>query len=225
MAQLILIRHGQSMWNKKNLFTGWVDVPLTKQGIEEAVNAGTEIASISFDRVFTSTLIRAQTTAMLVLAQSLSGKTPVVLHESQDDEKKAWFQYESKVKEQELPVRTAWQLNERYYGQLQGLDKAETKQQYGEEQVKIWRRSYDTPPPEGEALKNTAERTLPYFHQEIKPLLNNNENVLIVAHGNSLRSIIMELDQLSESEVLELEIATGVPRYYEWEQGKPKFIK
>lgn len=222
MGKLVLVRHGQSMWNKKNLFTGWVDVPLSNQGIEEAIDAGKKIASINFDRVFLSTLIRAQTTAMLALAQSNIEKTPVISHANDSQKMKDWTQYDSQAKDDELPVETHWQLNERFYGDLQGLDKEETRQKYGEEQVKIWRRSYDTPPPAGEALKNTAERTVPFFNEAVRPLLDEGQNILIVAHGNSLRSIIMVLDNLSEESVTGLEIATGVPRTYTWEPGNPQ---
>jgi 2,3-bisphosphoglycerate-dependent phosphoglycerate mutase len=221
MGKLVLVRHGQSMWNKKNLFTGWVDVPLSNQGIDEAIDAGKKIASISFDRVFLSTLIRAQTTAMLALAQSNIGKTPVIQHNNGSQKMKDWTTYDSQAKDDELPVETHWQLNERYYGDLQGLDKEATRKKYGEEQVKVWRRSYDIPPPAGEALKNTAERTIPFFNESVRPLLDSGHNILLVAHGNSLRSIIMVLDALSEDSVTSLEIATGVPRVYMWDSEKP----
>lgn len=220
MTRLILVRHGQSLWNLANRFTGWVDVPLSPQGIQEALACGERLRNQPLDLVFVSTLIRAQMTAMLALAGHSSGKVPL-LQGALDAEHSDWGQiYDDKATENVLPVRIAWQLNERYYGELQGLDKNETKRRYGEDQVHIWRRSYDVPPPKGESLELTAARTLPYFRESIVPELAAGKNILISAHGNSLRSIVMELDGLSKDEVLALEIATGVPRGYEFEKGK-----
>ncbi|NPV00677.1 MAG: 2,3-bisphosphoglycerate-dependent phosphoglycerate mutase [Brevinematales bacterium] len=215
MGKLVLIRHGQSMWNLKNIFTGWVDVPLSAEGIEEAVRAGKELAGVGFDIVYVSTLVRAMETAMLVLAGNNSGKTPAVMHDS--GKMSEWGRiYSAEAENGILPVYTAWELNERYYGELQGLNKAATAQKYGDEQVRIWRRSYDVPPPNGEALKNTAERTIPYFTGTVMPAVREGKNILISAHGNSLRSIIMHLDHLSNEEVLMLELPTGAPVIYEW---------
>ncbi|OHD53956.1 MAG: phosphoglycerate mutase [Spirochaetes bacterium GWF1_51_8] len=218
MGQLVLVRHGQSMWNLKDIFTGWVDVPLSKNGIDEAVRAGTELAGIEFDVVFVSTLVRAMETAMLILAGNGSVKTPVVIHP--EGRMNEWGKvYSEEARAEILPVYTAWQLNERYYGELQGLNKAATAKKFGDEQVKIWRRSYDVPPPNGEALKNTAERTIPFFTETILPEIEKGKRVLVSAHGNSLRSIIMYLDKLSNEEVLKLELPTGVPVYYDWTGG------
>ena len=219
MGKLILLRHGQSIWNQLNLFTGWVDVPLSLKGIEEAVEAGKILKNIPIDVIYTSTLIRGSMTAMIVMAHHSSGKTPVMLHtgEGKLDE---WGQiYSEKAKESIIPVISAWQLNERMYGELQGLNKQETADKFGADQVKIWRRSFDIQPPNGESLEMTAARTLPYFNDEILPRLQNGENVFISAHGNSLRSIIMELDNLSKEEVLHLELATGIPVVYHWING------
>ncbi len=188
MARLVLLRHGESQWNLENRFTGWVDVPLSPRGIEEAKNAGEKLLSFTFDRAFTSVLTRAIETLRLVL--ETIGQTGI-------------------------PIEKDKALNERMYGNLQGLNKAETAMKYGEQQVKIWRRSYDVRPPGGESLKDTAERVLPYYECTIKPYLLKAESILIAAHGNSLRALIMELEQLSREQVLELNIPTGAPLLYE----------
>lgn len=194
MAILTLVRHGQSQWNLENRFTGWVDVELTDKGREEARLAGEAIAQtgIAFTKAYTSELVRAQKTLEIIM-QCL-GCT-------------------------ELPVVRDAALNERHYGDLQGLDKAETARKYGDEQVHIWRRSYDVKPPGGESLEDTAARTLPYFDTHIAADLGRGETVLVSAHGNSLRSIVMRLDQLTKAEVLELNIATGVPIIYEFDDS------
>lgn len=224
MGKLVLVRHGQSMWNLKDIFTGWVDVPLSEKGIEEAVRAGKELAGIGFDIVYVSTLVRAMETAMLVLAGNSSGKTPAVIHDS--GKMSEWGKiYSPETEKDILPVHTAWQLNERFYGELQGLNKAATAKKFGDEQVLQWRRSYDIPPPNGEALKDTAERTIPYFTGTVMPDIRDGKNVLISAHGNSLRSIIMHLDNLSKDEVLKLELPTGSPVIYEWEGNRLKKSK
>ena len=223
MSLLILMRHGQSMWNAANLFTGWVDVPLTQKGIDEALEGGRNIRHLSIDEVHTSALIRAQMTAMLALSQHGSGKTPIFQYSdstesssSNDGKMAAWAQINNEADTSNvLPVFASWQLNERMYGDLQGLNKQETRVRYGDEQVKIWRRSYDVPPPNGESLELTAKRTLPYFASSILPSLENGKNVFVAAHGNSLRSIIMDLEGLSREQVLSLEVPTGVPIVYQ----------
>lgn len=220
MGKLILMRHGESKWNKRNLFTGWVDVPLSEKGIEEAIEGGKKIRDIPIDVIFTTTLVRAQMTAFLAMTQHSSGKVPVVLHEGEGKQAEWSKIYNEKTKAETIPVYRAWELNERMYGELQGLNKAETAEKYGAEQVKIWRRSYATPPPNGESLKMTAERSIPYFNYHIVPILKEGKNVFVSAHGNSLRSIIMELDGLTEEEVLQLEVGTGVPILYEYTHGE-----
>jgi 2,3-bisphosphoglycerate-dependent phosphoglycerate mutase len=192
MARLVLLRHGESQWNLENRFTGWVDVPLTPRGIQEAKNAGDKLRGFTFDRAFTSVLARANETLRLALEA---------------------------IGQSDLPVVKDKALNERMYGELQGLNKAETAKKYGEAQVKIWRRSYDIPPPGGESLKDTAERVLPYYEQAIKPYLLKGETILIAAHGNSLRALTMELEQLSREQVLELNIPTGAPVLYELDEA------
>lgn len=192
MAQLILLRHGESQWNLENRFTGWVDVPLSPRGIQEAKDAGVKLKGFTFDRAFTSVLSRANETLRLVL--EAVGQTGI-------------------------PIEKDKALNERMYGELQGLNKAETAQQYGEAQVKIWRRSYDVKPPGGESLKDTADRVLPYYEDKIKPYVLKGETILIAAHGNSLRALVMQLEQLTKEQVLELNIPTGAPLLYELENN------
>jgi len=162
MAKLVLVRHGESVWNKKNVFTGWVDVPLSTNGIDEALKAGERLSDISFDVVYTSVQIRAIQTAMIALARSKNDKTPVIIHS--EGKMAEWTEiYSEEMKKNIVPVYRDWHLNERYYGELQGKNKAETAEAYGAEQVHLWRRSYDIPPPKGECLKDTAERTIPFF--------------------------------------------------------------
>jgi len=193
MPNLILVRHGESQWNLENRFTGWVDVPLTPRGEGEARIAGEHLRDLTIDKVYTSVLQRAIDTSKIAL--------------------------EAAGKPADLPTERDQALNERHYGDLQGLDKAETAAQYGDAQVKIWRRSYDVPPPgdKGESLKDTAARTLPYFQAHILPDIKAGLNVLVVAHGNSLRSIVMELDNLTREQVLELNIPTGIPLVYDFD--------
>ena len=188
MGQLILVRHGQSQWNLENRFTGWVDVPLTPQGEREAVEAGKLLRDIEFDVAFVSVLIRAKETLRLLLEHAGQPNVPTLEDQA---------------------------INERMYGDLQGLNKAETAQKFGDEQVRLWRRSYDVAPPGGESLKDTAARTLPYFNDVILPDVKAGKNVLVSAHGNSLRAIIMELDNLSPEEVVKLEVPHCIPIIYE----------
>jgi 2,3-bisphosphoglycerate-dependent phosphoglycerate mutase len=192
MSKLVLLRHGESQWNLENRFTGWVDVPLSPKGEQEAKAAGQKLAGITFDRAYTSVLKRAIDTLTIVL--DVIGQTG-------------------------LPIEKDKALNERLYGELQGLNKAETAQKYGEQQVKIWRRSYDVRPPGGESLKDTADRVLPYYEQHIRPQILAGKNILIAAHGNSLRALVMQLDKLSREAVLELNIPTGAPLLYEFDSA------
>lgn len=217
-GNIILLRHGASAWNEKNLFTGWVDIPLSRKGVEESLKAGDAIAHLPIDLIFTSTLIRAQMTAMLAMLRHQSGRVPCILH-ARDKGFEEWGAIHSEKTEHEvIPVRVAWQLNERMYGQLQGMNKDEMREKYGADQVHLWRRSFDIAPPEGESLKMTSERTLPYFREEILPYLDQGKHVLISAHGNSLRSIVMMLENLSATEVVELEFPTGSPWVYEYSE-------
>ena len=187
MPKLILVRHGQSLWNLEDRFTGWVDVPLTAKGREEATGAGQKLTSLPIDVAYTSALTRAQNTLALIL--EASGK--------------------------DVPIIRDEALNERHYGDLQGLNKAQTAEKFGKEQVHIWRRSYDVPPPNGESLEMTAARTLPFFERCIMGDIVQGKYVLVVAHGNSNRSIVMKLDNLSKEQVLELNLGTAVPLVYD----------
>ena len=186
---LVLVRHGQSEWNLKNLFTGWKNPDLTPVGVEEAQKAGQEIKKlgVSFDRAFTSGLKRAQDTCDIILKE---------------------------LGQSSLPIVKDIQLNERDYGDLSGLNKADAAVKWGEEQVKIWRRSYDTPPPGGESLKDTLARVLPYYCQEILPCVLRGERTVVVAHGNSLRALLMVLERANKETIMGMELETGVPVVY-----------
>ncbi len=217
MSLLILMRHGQSEWNKRNLFTGWVDVPLSNEGIQESLHGGRQIRDLLIDVVITTTLVRAQTTALLALSQHSSRRVPVVLHNGEGKLSDWSTIYGSSL--HTIPMLRCWELNERMYGELQGLNKAETAEKFGQQQVHRWRRSYDEAPPGGESLAMTAARALPYFHNTIVPLLTQEKNVFVCAHGNSLRCILMELDQLNREQVVSLEIFTGQPLVYDYKGG------
>ncbi|MGC9504791.1 2,3-bisphosphoglycerate-dependent phosphoglycerate mutase [Baaleninema sp.] len=217
MAKLILVRHGQSTWNAANKFTGWVDVPLSRLGREEARKAAEKIREYAVDVCFTSLLVRAIETAVICLTEYeevCQGRSPVLKHEADDPHWHGWDKYEGD-ESIELPVFTSMALDERYYGDLQGLNKAKTAEKYGKDRVHEWRRSFSVRPPGGESLEDTVARTLPFFDSRIMTHLQHGDNVLVAAHGNSLRSIIMRLDQLSPEEVPGLELATGIPVLYD----------
>ncbi|MGX1308419.1 2,3-bisphosphoglycerate-dependent phosphoglycerate mutase [Amorphus suaedae] len=186
---LVLVRHGQSEWNLKNLFTGWHDVALTEQGVAEAHKAGEKLKALgyAFDAAYTSDLKRAQDTLAIILEELGQASLPVIRDQA---------------------------LNERDYGDLTGLNKDDARKRFGEEQVHIWRRSFDVPPPGGESLKDTAARTLPYYEKNILPRVLAGERILVAAHGNSLRALIMEIEGLSGEEIVKRELATGVPIIY-----------
>jgi len=186
---LVLVRHGESEWNKLNLFTGWKDPDLTEKGVAEAMAAGQRIKAegLKFDVAFTSVLTRAQRTLTIILDQ---------------------------IGQPGLTTFKDAALNERDYGELSGLNKDDARKKWGEKQVLLWRRSFDVPPPGGESLKDTAARVLPYFKAHIQPDLNAGRNVIVVAHGNSLRALIMHLEGLTSDEILKREVATGIPLIY-----------
>ncbi|TLX26988.1 2,3-bisphosphoglycerate-dependent phosphoglycerate mutase [Chryseobacterium indologenes] len=192
MTKLFLVRHGQSLWNLENRFTGWQDIDITEAGIEEAKKAGIALKGEKIDVAFTSALIRAQHTLSIILDEMGKPNIPVIMDKA---------------------------LNERSYGNLEGLNKAETALKYGDDQVRTWRRSFDVVPPGGESLKITYSRVIPYYEMHILPLLKKGENVMIVAHGNSLRALIMYLENLSPEEILEREIATGIPLTYIFDEN------
>ncbi len=218
-SKLILMRHGRSAWNQQNIFTGCVDIPLDEVGVSEALAAGKQIRDIPIDIIYTSDLIRAQMTVVLSLMNHASGKVPVFLEP--EEKKEGWSKIHSEqTLKKMIPVHKAWELNERFYGELQGLNKAETALEFGEAQVQLWRRSFDVRPPNGESLKDTAARTIPFFDKSIMPHIEKGENVFIAAHGNSLRSIIMDLEKISKEEIVSLEIPTGKPIIYTYEEGQ-----
>ena len=194
-SNLVLVRHGQSEWNEKNLFTGWRDPELTQKGAQEARNAGRELLGQEyvFDVMYTSALRRAQETGRIILEEM--GLTDIVTIRDQ-------------------------RLNERDYGDLSGLNKDDARERWGEDQVHVWRRSYDIPPPGGESLKDTANRVLPYFEEVILPNLVAGKNILVAAHGNSLRALIMKIESISPLEIVKLEIETGKPICFSCEDGK-----
>lgn len=191
MPELVIVRHGQSQWNLENRFTGEVDVDLTDKGREEALSAGKKLEGYKFDIAFTSELKRAQETL------------DIILHE---------------IKETNIPIYKNKALNERNYGDLQGLNKADTATKFGDEQVLIWRRSYDIAPPNGESLKDTYNRVIPYYQKEIAPLLHSGKNIIIAAHGNSLRSLMMYLENITAENIVQVNIPTGVPRVYQLDE-------
>jgi len=195
MSKLILIRHGQSEWNELNLFTGWKNPGLTKKGEKEATDAGKLLREkgIIFDIAFTSALKRAQDTLTIILKE---------------------------IDQTSLKIIKDQSLNERDYGDLSGLNKDEARKKWGEDKVHQWRRSFDIPPPRGESLRNTADRVLPYYESNIVPRINEGLNILITAHGNSLRSLVMHLDKISSEDIVKLEIGTGVPLIYETESSE-----
>jgi 2,3-bisphosphoglycerate-dependent phosphoglycerate mutase len=191
-STLVIVRHGQSAWNLENRFTGWVDVDITAKGEEEAKNAGEKLKNYKFDLAYTSNLKRAQRTLQIILETTKQTDLEVIKNEA---------------------------LNERHYGDLQGANKAETAEKYGDEQVHIWRRSFDIAPPNGESLKDTLARVLPYFEKEIVPKLKAGKNIIIAAHGNSLRALIMYLEKLNTEEILQVEIPTGQPKEYQLDEN------
>jgi len=211
-STLTLIRHGQSIWNLQNRFTGWIDVTLSPKGIEEARQAGELLADEQFDLAFASTLIRSQETLYEILRQNRHCVGYRRVHEGEN----AWYQHFKPGEEDQatLPVYFAEALNERFYGDLQGLNKDQARKQFGEEQVHIWRRSFDTPPPNGESLESTAARVIPYVEDVIVPQLSEGRNILIAAHGNSLRALIMHLENMTREQILAYELGTGVPIQY-----------
>jgi len=216
LSKLVLVRHGQSQWNLENRFTGWVDVPLSKKGIEEAISAGKKLKNYEFDVMYISHMLRAIQTLHYIIIESSSKKTPIIKHEEKRIKK--WEQNYTSESKSEIPVYQSVELAERYYGDLQGLNKQKTKEKYGDEQVHLWRRSFDINPPNGESLKNTSERTIPYFKKRILNDLKEDKNVLVSAHGNSLRSIVMYVENISEKEIPNVEIPTGVPIIYTFDK-------
>jgi 2,3-bisphosphoglycerate-dependent phosphoglycerate mutase len=213
LGKLVLIRHGQSQWNLENRYTGWIDIPLTDQGREEAKKVGRTVKDILFDVAFSSKLIRAIETLLLVLSENQDRKTPIFVPEAERE--KQWGEHYNPDPSRQILVYRSLALNERYYGDLQGLNKGDTAQRWGIEQVEIWRRSYKVAPPGGESLKDTVDRIAPFLKEAIFPYLIKDKNVLIAAHGNILRAMVMNLEKISPEKVAQLEIPTGSLLVYE----------
>jgi len=219
MSKLVLLRHGESVWNKQNVFTGWVDVPLSLKGTEDALLAGDKIADIEFDVIYVSDLVRSMQTALLSLVKNKSPKTPVVICET-PSQARDWAEiYDNKMRQLIIPIYRDWRVNERYYGKLQGLNKGEIARKYGDKQLHTWRRSYDIAPPDGESLKDTSVRVLKFLADKALPMLAQGKNVLVAAHGNSLRAMVMHFDKLTPTEVENLEIPMGDPLVYIYQDG------
>lgn len=211
LSKLIMVRHGQSQWNLENRFTGWVDVPLSTKGIDEAISSGKKLKDIEFDTIYVSHMLRAIQTLHYILLESNSKRTPIIYHE---EKRIRDWEHHTGDRSLEIPIYQTVDLAERYYGNLQGLNKAKTMEKYGKEQVHLWRRSFDINPPGGESLKGTSERTIPYFKKYILKDLKEGKTVLVVAHGNSQRSITMYVEKISKEDIPNVEIPTGIPIQY-----------
>ncbi len=218
MGKLILVRHGQSEWNLENRFTGWVDVPLSDKGVSEALKCGDIVKSIDIDIAFTSRLARAQETLYLIIKSQ--DKAGIILHDRSRSKVRHSYDVPSGI--DHIPIHVSEKINERHYGDLQGRDKDEMRKKFGKEQVFIWRRSYDIAPPNGESLKDTYKRSVPYFRKNIMPHIEKGKNVIVSAHGNSLRSIIKYIEGISDNEIPSLELPTGKPIIYSYSRGKLK---
>jgi 2,3-bisphosphoglycerate-dependent phosphoglycerate mutase len=216
MSYLILIRHGQSRWNLANKFTGWVDVPLSRLGVKEAVMNARELRQLKIDIAFTSELSRAQETLLIIL--SSQDRTGIFLHESKKDGDHN--RYATRLTKNEIPIYSTPVLNERFYGRLQGLDKAQVRKKYGEKKVLEWRRSFTGRPPGGDSLKDVYDEVIPYFHKEIMSWIKKKKNVVISSHGNTLRAIIKHLENISDDDIAHLELPNSQPIVYRFQQGK-----
>ncbi|WP_456447052.1 2,3-bisphosphoglycerate-dependent phosphoglycerate mutase [Thiolapillus sp.] len=216
-GQLVLVRHGQSVWNRQNRFTGWVDVSLSQEGIAEASRTGELLRSTRFDLAFTSSLLRAQDTLYEILKQNRHCDQYIRIHETSSE----WYEHfvSTQADLVELKIYISEKLNERYYGDLQGRNKDAARKEFGDEKVHLWRRSYDIPPPGGESLEMTALRVIPYYHSHIRPHLKKGASVLVSAHGNSLRALIMHLEQLTPEQILAYEWPTGSPHIYRFDRN------
>ncbi len=219
MSHLILVRHGQSRWNLSNKFTGWVDVPLSAKGIKEAYLNAEELKNYKFDIAFTSELVRAQETLLIIFSHQ--NKTGIFQHKNA---RSKWLKYSEKIEKNEIPIFHNIDLNERYYGKLQGMNKQLARKEFGEAIVFAWRRSFEVAPPGGESLKDVYKRILPYYKKNILKALRQKKEVLLVAHGNSLRALIKYLEDISDADIPHLELVTGKPIIYKYKAGKLKKI-
>jgi len=215
LSKLVLVRHGQSQWNLENRFTGWVDVPLSAKGVDEAISAGEKLKDVKFDTMYVSHMLRAIQTLHYILIGSNDKRTPIIYHE---DKRIRDWEHHIGDPASEIPIYMSVDLAERYYGDLQGLNKQKTREKHGNKKVHLWRRSYDVNPPNGESLKNTCERTTPYYKRHIMKDLEEGKTVLVSAHGNSLRAITMYVENISEKEIPSVEVPTGVPIVYSFDE-------
>ena len=214
MSYLVLVRHGESRWNTQNRFSGWVDMPLSQNGVKEAMKIAKRLNSLTLDVAYTSHLERAHETLLVILAEQ--HRTGIFLH----DHKHGGLEYSYKNGADEIPIHSNWLLNERHYGVLQGMDKAAAVKKYGYAQVLEWRRSFLARPPKGESLKDVYERVIPYFTKVIYPQVKKKKNVLVVAHGNALRAIIKYIEGISDSHIASLELEPGQAFIYGYAKGK-----
>lgn len=209
---LILVRHGESRWNLDNKFTGWVDVPLSEAGIQEALASAKNLEGLRIEVAFTSKLVRAQQTLLLILARQ--NATGIFVHKSK--KRRAWALHPHHLESHEIPIYSSDKINERYYGKLQGMNKDVARQRWGKQQVFLWRRSYTVRPPGGECLKDVVRRAAPYFEKTIMPYIKKGKNVIVAAHGNSLRAMIKHIENMSDKEIPHLELPLGTPLIYRW---------
>jgi 2,3-bisphosphoglycerate-dependent phosphoglycerate mutase len=216
MNYLVLVRHGESRWNIANKFTGWVDVPLSERGVQEAVTAAKSLDDLNLEVAFSSKLERAQATLLIIL--SSQDQTGIFIHEEEKGNK--WQINSNKLGNNDIPVYSNSALNERYYGELQGVDKNKARKKYGEKKVFGWRRGYSNTPPMGESLKDVYHRVVPYFKTRVMKEIKAKKNVIVSAHGNSLRAMIKHIDDISDEDIPHLELPTGTPIIYEYSRGK-----
>lgn len=212
MSYLILVRHGESRWNLSNKFTGWVDVPLSQRGVQEAVNTAKRLKDIKLDQAFVSKLERAHETLTIILSQQ--EMTGIFLHP--DEKKESWYSCESHSEKTEILAHSTRLLNERYYGALQGLNKNEVRKKYGEEKVLQWRRGYAIRPPGGESIEDVYKRTIPFFTKRVMPLLAKGKNVIIVSHGNVMRTILKHIENIPAEFLPQVDLPSGEPLIYRY---------
>lgn len=216
MSYLVLVRHGESRWNLANKFTGWVDIPLSKKGIEEAVRTAERLKDVHLQHAFASNLERTHETLTIILSrQKLTG---VFMH--RNEKKERWYSFDGRSEKNDIPIHTTVLLNERYYGRLQGMNKREARRRFGEKKVFEWRRAYDARPPGGESLKDVYARVIPFFRRRVFPFLEAGKNVIVSGHGNVLRAIIKYLEDVPSDHLPHLDLPSGVPLIYVHRKGK-----
>lgn len=221
MSILVLVRHGESRWNECNRFQGWVDVPLSENGVREAEHCAKHCKEFDFSAAYTSALVRAQETLLLILAQQ--GRTGIFQHDH-DPRYSKWVKTSNHCGDGDIPIFETQTMNERYYGDLQGMEKIEAEKKYGKSKLLVWRRGYEERPPNGESLKEVFERVHPYFMKHVQPRLKRGETVLLSGHGNTLRSIIMHLEHITEEDIAFVDLPGARPLVYEFTRGKYKRI-